>query len=419
MRQLLDILATNTPVPESQRPAVRSFLFHTRARKHRLDEKIAELRTTLEELCSERDALDTEIRKHAAALSPIRRVPPEILSHIFTFAVKKTRVHFSSRRHGASVQSAFWTSISNKVKTFHLPKLETLQARSGAALPLDVYFSSRDEDTLTEAEAETYDLLVQHSARWGSVYLSGSEELYTRIQRVGAPLPLLRNLEFDLYLVDQPDDSPLDAFRNAPRLQEASVNAGSEWSKLSVLFSAPNLVECALDLGSGAEPATLNAPILLPHLLRLSVSHRGLLRCLDTPILEELYYQDGDRNNSLTDLAFFHGLPRTLKTLVISAAADTTDIDFLGIVQALPSLTRLASTSEMPTDVVCRLLHTVAVAPPPTPTLEHFLTRWKQSTGRPPAVDYALLISFSFLPSGQISAQEQNNCFVGAWTSHL
>ncbi|KAJ6582059.1 hypothetical protein B0H19DRAFT_891841, partial [Mycena capillaripes] len=80
-------LDTNDPPAEFNLSCIREFVSRGSARRAVLDSKIAPLQEELEKLLSERNSLDTDIRKHEGALSPLRRMPTEIISFIFTFAL--------------------------------------------------------------------------------------------------------------------------------------------------------------------------------------------------------------------------------------------------------------------------------------------------------------------------------------------
>ncbi|KAJ7625653.1 hypothetical protein FB45DRAFT_1030002 [Roridomyces roridus] len=91
-----DLLKTNDPASEWQKPGILDFISRARAQRDSLDAKIAEFQSVLYQLSSEADALDTDIRKHEGTLSPLRRMPPEVLSTIstiFTFTFSKTPSH--------------------------------------------------------------------------------------------------------------------------------------------------------------------------------------------------------------------------------------------------------------------------------------------------------------------------------------
>ncbi|KAJ7250454.1 hypothetical protein B0H12DRAFT_1001162, partial [Mycena haematopus] len=87
-----------------------------------LDAKIALLQSSLNKFLDERDKLEVEIRMHESGLSPLRRVPPEILSHIFALTLPPEQPDAEAAPWTISVvcvrwraivtsQPCFWTSV--------------------------------------------------------------------------------------------------------------------------------------------------------------------------------------------------------------------------------------------------------------------------------------------------------------------
>ncbi|KAJ7625572.1 hypothetical protein FB45DRAFT_921794 [Roridomyces roridus] len=387
------VLETNNPVLESQIPAVRHFLRHARARKSRVDEKIASLELSLEDLYAESNELDTQIFQHQGAISPLRRIPPEIISEIFSLALSPDEGDWHlqesapwilgavcARWRAISLSPVFWTEISNWTGQFSLHKLTTLLDRS-KSLPLRIYFDCVDGGRMTSLEKESLKLLVQHCARWERVTLRGGQKLYTRMQHLGPQFPLLQALVFDVCFVDKPaTSSALDLFRQAPRLENATVNMGFytdpvvlafpwgqiskyrasiEWRTLGVLADAANLVDCVLDLGYGHKPDGRDIPVvLLPCLVRLAVSHCELVAYLKTPMLRELYCHDFGANYQLRNLGFFRSLPRTLTKLVMACTWPSLELGLVGLIEALPQLQHFATPQLFDGHVVCDFLQT-------------------------------------------------------------
>ncbi|KAJ6537749.1 hypothetical protein B0H19DRAFT_961980, partial [Mycena capillaripes] len=99
-----DILDTNNPPAEVNLSSIREFVSRGSARREVLDAKIGSLKAELEKLLEQRNFLDTEVRKHEGALSPLRRMPTEIISLIFTFATPP----FTPFGNVMSVQEGPW-----------------------------------------------------------------------------------------------------------------------------------------------------------------------------------------------------------------------------------------------------------------------------------------------------------------------
>ncbi|KAJ7648562.1 hypothetical protein DFH06DRAFT_1095302 [Mycena polygramma] len=106
-----DILETNDPPLESQIPFLRDFVTRGRVRISLLEDEMALLQTSLDNLSKERDELVVEIRKHEGALSPLRRTPTEILSHIFIFTLPPYRLNHEPAPWTVSAVCARWRTI--------------------------------------------------------------------------------------------------------------------------------------------------------------------------------------------------------------------------------------------------------------------------------------------------------------------
>ncbi|KAJ7180803.1 hypothetical protein C8R46DRAFT_1070675 [Mycena filopes] len=156
-------------------------------------------------------------------------------------------------------------------------------------------------------------LLCANARRWGTLSISGPGFLCLHLKRfVKPPLALLRELDLEVRFDDEEEENgaaSLDIFRAAPLLQKVTVNKAMwgyplamklPWSQLTrfggsstwaghigALSVAANLLECTLEIQDPGDPP--ETPILLPHLLRLSLSHATFLECLETPALLELY----------------------------------------------------------------------------------------------------------------------------------
>ncbi|KAJ7738101.1 hypothetical protein B0H14DRAFT_2407992, partial [Mycena olivaceomarginata] len=85
-----DILNTNDAPTEHNLPSIREFVSCGSVCRAYLDAKIAPLRAELNKLLEECNFLNTKIQKHEGALSPLCRIPPEILLLIFTCALPST-----------------------------------------------------------------------------------------------------------------------------------------------------------------------------------------------------------------------------------------------------------------------------------------------------------------------------------------
>ncbi|KAJ7312408.1 hypothetical protein DFH08DRAFT_645378, partial [Mycena albidolilacea] len=78
---------SNEPPDESEFPFVRSVVSKTEASLAGLDAEIANLRENLKRLEEDRAALFSYQMRNTAILSPLRRVPPELLREIFSWTL--------------------------------------------------------------------------------------------------------------------------------------------------------------------------------------------------------------------------------------------------------------------------------------------------------------------------------------------
>ncbi|KAJ7429899.1 hypothetical protein FB451DRAFT_1291523 [Mycena latifolia] len=381
-----DIIDTNNPPSDAQIPSIRDFVSGAHAR-------MIQLNAAIDKLIQEREALDVEIRKYQGALSPIRRIPTEILSHIFTFALPPHLperasesapwiISAVSARWRAIVlsQPHFWSSID--IRPLKIPpsdfKLET-QLRRSRELPLNIFFACTSLGLCTARETELISILAQHCARWETVTLYGPKALCSALQhRPQRQFSLLRKLCVEMFFEDE--SASLDVFDDAPKLEEVSFNSRLwdspvalrvPWSRLlkyggcntweghlHTLQSTSNLVECSLEFWSNTTP--VGTLIQLPRLLRLYLSEPAFLACLDTPALLELHC-DGD---SVLLSAFFHRVPCKLQKLVLRDLNNDIDASVLSVIlNAAPSTTYLGLPSTLPVGFLAHLSSIPELAP--------------------------------------------------------
>ncbi|KAJ7464476.1 hypothetical protein FB451DRAFT_1561757 [Mycena latifolia] len=378
------ILDSNDLVPdEIEAYSIRDLLSAARMHRARLDaETTAAPRR--KDLFAERDAWDLQIAKYEGALSPLRRMPTEILSIVFDLALLVERYPAHGQALWAISQTcARWHTIMLSqpalwaVVNLHLwgcldnnpYRLETQLRRSGQ-LPLQIAVSCSDVSDPAPEEPRILSMLVEHCLRWETFALSFQlENDEWDLGLIQGRLPLLRELDISM---DPPEpgedasyDDPypvpefytLDYFRDAPNLRHVSINEGCSyklsaklplpqllryhgnnlWAQhLDTLRSASNLVDCALEVyGRPSFPA----PIPLPHLRRLAVKNSLFLRCIDAPALEELYCAGA------TDeiVRFLQVTPscRLQKLFIHKCGRDPSD--FAAVLRAVPTLVEIGA----------------------------------------------------------------------------
>ncbi|KAJ7148395.1 hypothetical protein C8R43DRAFT_517838 [Mycena crocata] len=367
-----DLLTTNRSPLDPEIDCIESVITEKRARKTRLDAQIAAVQLSLETLTRKRSILEVEIHEHEGTLSPLRRMPPELLSLIFVLTHIRDKnpapwkISQVCRRWQAIVSSqpSFWKSIivdfGNGQRDSSTSKsgLETQLQRSGNS-PLNILFKCRFSFwDYTKHELAILLILAKHCRQWEKVQMSCPVGLYSHLTGIRGQLPLLRelNLQSDRYRApdrEEEEDEVLsiDVFKFAPELERVSLNTGagvtlvlpfshllqyvarSGWDTFcNALHSPSNLIECGLNLVGTSVPPTTT--IALPNLLRLSLSASNLLEYLDTPNLQELYCRSYlDHLSSLCARRLLR-----LQKLVLLSASIT---DVAGILEKVPTITEI------------------------------------------------------------------------------
>ncbi|KAJ6520523.1 hypothetical protein C8R45DRAFT_1121060 [Mycena sanguinolenta] len=191
-------------------------------------------------------------------LSPLRRIPAEILSFIFllsTPTISEVRyvpwheyLFWSPWTLGrvcrrwrsvALASPALWSSIimrnpnDEESEFYSLPMLEEQLTRSGMS-PLHVVFDyeSFNDKTGGHVAEDVLKTLARHSSRWKSLYITATQ--FTRLTSVRGRLPLLEKLavwgrdEEAICSGDSPAPE-INHFLIAPRLQSVEVDDGFPW----------------------------------------------------------------------------------------------------------------------------------------------------------------------------------------------
>ncbi|KAJ7767710.1 hypothetical protein B0H16DRAFT_1520525 [Mycena metata] len=243
-----------------------------------LQSQIDNLNATLAQSLQRHKDAKLHALQHHCILSPIRRVPPELISEIFDRVcggdVGKRLPwylgHISrSWRHTALALGYLWSSITVEL---HWAKTDVLlasleeQLRRAAHVPLDVHFP----DVRTDMDGPLLDLILQHPRRWSSRGLNRGKRLPHQtavldwLHPVEGHLEQLVRLEVPHCWITIPG-----IFSTAPRLREViltdhnlSESSSSiliPWQQIShyrgtyrsecqleILEQSPNLLECAL-----------------------------------------------------------------------------------------------------------------------------------------------------------------------------
>ncbi|KAJ7718278.1 hypothetical protein B0H16DRAFT_1797754 [Mycena metata] len=153
----LNILHTNTIPSDSECRPIREFLVAPRQEVAKLNDEIQRLQSLLEQVTAQRDRLNVFVDAHLALISPIRRLPDDIVAEIFKATLPTDRnVMMSSAEAPLLLSSVFqvwrrlalstprlWASFhivipASEAELPHLGETTSLWLSRSGALPLSV-----------------------------------------------------------------------------------------------------------------------------------------------------------------------------------------------------------------------------------------------------------------------------------------
>ncbi|KAF7366655.1 F-box domain-containing protein [Mycena sanguinolenta] len=321
------LLNTNEPPEDSESVFIRSVIAESSPRLKHLDNEISKLQEKLKQLEDERTALLSYRTRNTAILSPLRRMPPEVLAEIFSWTLPSvndalsigsdtvqspwllTRINSRWRAVCLSTTS-LWSRIvfdyesSDPPRNYSLALAETHIHR---AQNLHIHFYGCAK-TDSKPQIEMFELLLKHSSRWEELALGITSAMLPLLAALRGRIPSLKRLWIQ-WESPQAEVQSLDCFQTAPSLVDfGATNShhfvsiafpaqqltryrldGPLQRHLDILGLAQNLIQAHViiefDDGLRAEKTEI---IRLPHLRCLFVSHPEALDYLEAPALEGL-----------------------------------------------------------------------------------------------------------------------------------
>ncbi|KAJ7597930.1 hypothetical protein C8J56DRAFT_921447 [Mycena floridula] len=386
------LLATNEPPSATEEAELEDIFEEIEEDIHKSVQKILRLQASLKAACEEHAQLLEARTAHRAILSPIRRLPSDLVFEILQWSSTRPSApsnesfpvvtlnqdegpwpFMSVCRHWRTVITShptFWSNIC--ISYHHNPSFFSnclqfiLDHSKGAPLTLRV------DSVPPNLEKDAVRLLVPHSNRWVELSLHCYPEDFCVELEKGLPkgsVPQLRRLS-----LRNSANIPLTCFEVAPRLQTLKFRSAVllpvpslPWDQIrqysmtaacsvqeviSVLRMMPNLVDCTLNLRKDGNPSTI---IRLPHLRRLKVGliqFRQSTMCveflkgLEIPMLEEI---DVGQSPEEIDAAvtFISRNACPIRTLSITDSSDSafhrprTIEHFIALSKSTPRLTKL------------------------------------------------------------------------------
>ncbi|KAJ7677768.1 hypothetical protein DFH06DRAFT_1167126 [Mycena polygramma] len=267
------LLNSNDPPQDSDIPGVLSAISETEAQLASVEDEIARVSEQLKKLRQMRSSLSSYRTRNRAILSPLRRMPPEILGEIFMCTLPSSNLRIA-RGKGIQITDSPWVlthvcqdwkkislsipSLWSSVIVSYSPKIgpaaypvamvETQIARAqNSHLKIHFYGHEGAYPENSQKQIEMFKSLARHALRWGELNVQLTLALIPLLADLRGRLPSLRKLWIKW---SRPNGLPvpaqsIDAFRDAPCLLDIGVDCYPRL--LSVHFAAQHLTRYELE----------------------------------------------------------------------------------------------------------------------------------------------------------------------------
>ncbi|THU82466.1 hypothetical protein K435DRAFT_448506 [Dendrothele bispora CBS 962.96] len=247
---VLDTLRANFGTYTSDITNASQCLIDAERDAQRCDDEIQKLEADIVSLRNQQQRIYRRIDRYRSLLAPIRKIPSEILGHIFRLICTENSaateidcpaVHLSHVCAGwrdlARTNPSLWSRISidlveTEYDSFRVKSMLTtcLTLSDPSPIFLDL--------TLFEADIDKFVLesVMRHCVRWEEVRLNIPGP-FDKLSPIKGNLPLLRSLTIDDFQIFDSDDSPesLDCFSLAPRLCTVAIGNIHPTTEISTL----------------------------------------------------------------------------------------------------------------------------------------------------------------------------------------
>ncbi|KAK7012821.1 F-box domain-containing protein [Favolaschia claudopus] len=331
------LLNSNDAPTDSESSLIRSILVNADKRLQLLDHELSKLEENLQQMKAERAALLTFRARTRTILSPLRRMPTELLREIFSWALpsisdmaKSGRVdtglspwvstYISSRWRAISLSTpSLWSlfitdyDINDPTPPYYSPSLIETQLQRARSMKVHFY---PNQTVDPKPQVEIFQLLARHSDRWEDLSIGLTSLIVPLLPSLRARLPSLRRLWVQWL---RPSSSlsvqSINCFHIAPSLvdfgatdvslfrpvlfpahQLTRYDLNGPWEHhWEILRQIPALVEARIITGADEIWPEIDGIINLLHLRRLSICAVTALSYLRAPLLEELtLFEDED-----------------------------------------------------------------------------------------------------------------------------
>lgn len=400
--RVTDLLACNDPPLEIEEREFQAIISEGRTQLSALHEQISKTRGLLESLTQQEKQLQSYVQEYQAVTHPMRRLPADILSVIFSLCTDLTTTKQQVRpdnhlRDSLDTNNApwifgqvcrRWRSIVLDLSslwsclTVSLDKMPTdarpihllgRRLRRAGQCPMSVLLRS------TKEVRDTHPLLhaiIPYSDQWRDLYVSFPPKSYKTLSCIKGLLSTLQTLHIE---ISQPKwdspSGPLDIFLFAPQLHELittdvadisrmfilpwSQITRYEWKEwedfppvdnshhLATLRLMPSLEICILSCQVPAIPTGPYVIFQLPRLRELHLTDvcgtRGggvadLLKGFNAPALQMLDSDGYESHENLETLIAFFKRSASPITKLRLQCPDATDEELLQLFRIVPTL---------------------------------------------------------------------------------
>ncbi|KAJ7681834.1 hypothetical protein DFH06DRAFT_1159445 [Mycena polygramma] len=234
------LLNSNQPPEDSETSSIKAVISQTVVTLTRVDDEISRLRERLGQLETERYQLEHCVLQHRAILSPLRRLPAEVLGEIFSWTLPVACERYSiaqspwvlthASQHWRDVAigtPALWSLVDISYKQAYDPRLlcplPMLETQISRANTLKIHFTG-DEGVDPQPQTETFRCLAAHASRWGELTVDLTSAVFPILTGLRNRLPALRKLWIQWNCRESQEGVDLiETFETAPSLVDVTV----------------------------------------------------------------------------------------------------------------------------------------------------------------------------------------------------
>ncbi|KAK7038399.1 hypothetical protein R3P38DRAFT_2615565 [Favolaschia claudopus] len=384
------LLHTNDPRVDYQVDAIKNSLGVALDLKEKIALQITHMRMDLMRLEREELHATRHIKLCDFALAPVRRMPPEVLSHIFLQYVALLEEEDSNEPQITNIRNGVWvlTRICSywRAVAITTPALwSTCRFRCGMKQkhtvdivhewlnrarthPLSIRFESfthLEDHVIRCSCCSVLEAFVARSTRWVELELRVPKQFYSLpvLEFLRNQLPSLKRLKIHaLPSMHASDDDPvtwITIFDTAPSLKAVDLKAFSSWdlrmvlpwtqitsfsgellAQYNILREAPNVTHCTFYRVYTSSTPPQSVPVV--HNLQHLHLHAGSIRAgtLTLPALRSLIIPGND-NTILASVQSM--LQSSMASSLTSLYIDqfTVNPEIMGVLTAAPSVTQL------------------------------------------------------------------------------